>query len=450
MMNFRNSFLLLVLMLSFLPLTQANARSMTLVRDTEIENILREWGTPIFKAAGLDPKAVQIILVQSDQINAFVAGGSNIFFYTGLISKTETPGELIGVLAHETGHIAGGHLIRSREAMERASYESIVGTIIGVGAAIATGEGGALPAIAVGGSSVAQRRFFAHSRIQESSADQAALSFLEDSGINPSGMASFMEKLKNENFVPENQQSEYVRTHPLVDSRVQALQRRIESSVFKDKAYPEKWNEQHARMKAKLVGFTHPGQIPWLYDDKDTSIAAQYARAIAAYRNNSVEEALGRIDKLLAAEPNNPYFLELKGQMLVDFGRVEQAQPYYKKSIEILPNASLLRIAYAHAMIESAKNNERDLLTKAVSELERAFQTEKRSSRIHRLLATAYGRLGQNNKAKLHLAEEAVLQREYSYAEEHARAVLSQEAEGSDLWIQAQDIISFIETAKKG
>ncbi len=439
----------MIVLFSAVP-SHAQTSSLQIIRDTEIENTLRSWGSPVFKSAGLDPNAVKIILVESDTINAFVAGGSNIFFYTGLISKTETPGELIGVIAHETGHIAGGHLIRAREALERASYESIVGTIIGVGAALATGDGSALPAIALGGSAVAQRRYFAHSRVHESSADQAAISFLDEAGINPSGMASFMDKLKAENYVPENQQSEYVRTHPLVESRIQALQRRIESSPNKDKPYPKLWLEDHARMKAKLMGFINPGQIPWVYDDKDVSVAAQYARAIAAYRNNGVDEALGRIDKLISIEPNNPYFLELKGQMLVDFGRVEEAISYYRKAVGILPDASLLRIALAHALIESAKNNQAKLLNEAVEELERALHDESRSTRVHRLLATAYGRLEQENKAKLHLAEEAVLQRQYSYAQQHAQSVLESEKEGSNLWIQARDIISFIETAKKG
>ncbi|PCJ97015.1 MAG: peptidase M48 family protein [Zetaproteobacteria bacterium] len=428
----------------------AFAGAPSLIRDTEIENILRLWGTPIFEAAGLDPKAVHIILAQSDTVNAFVAGGPNIFLYTGLIDKTSSPGELIGVIAHETGHIAGGHLIRSREAMERASYESIIGMILGVGVAIASGDASALPAASLGGSGLAHRRLLAHSRIQESSADQAALGFLEKAKINPSGMASFMGKLKADNFVPENQQSEYVRTHPLVDSRIEAMERRIEKSAYRASAYPELWEEQHARMKAKLIGFISPGKIPWVYDDRDKSIPAQYARAIAAYRNNQVDDALHRMDDLLKLEPNNPYFLELKGQMLVDFSRLEEAIPYYRKAIKILPEATLFRIALAHALIESAGQNNPSLLVEAIEHLERSLRDESRSTRVHRLLATAYGRLDQHNNAKIHLAEEAVLQRRFSYAMQHAQSVLESENEGSKLWLKAKDIISFIETTKKG
>lgn len=435
--------------LMFSTLKPVHAQGLSIIRDTEIESILRSWGTPVFKAAELNPDAINIILVNNNDVNAFVAGGSNIFFYSGLILKTDGPGELIGVLAHETGHISGGHLVRTREALERASYESIIGFVVGLGAAIASGDAGAAPAITAGGASVAQRRFFAHSRVHESSADQAALTYMERAGINPSGLASFMDKLKAENYIPENQRSEYIRTHPLAENRITALQRRIETSDHKNTAMPELWTEQHARMKAKLASFINPGQVPWIYDDKDTSIAAQYARAIAAYRNNQVDQALSRIDGLLKREPQNPYFLELKGQMLVDFGRVKEAVPYYQRAINLLPEAPLIRIAFAHALIESAPNNQSTKLNQAIEELNIALRDEPRSTRVHRLLATAQGRLGNQGEAKLHLAEEAVLQRRFSYAKQHAQAVLQSEEEGSSLWIRAKDVLSFIEVEEK-
>ncbi len=426
-------------------------KSFRLIRDVEIENTLKEWAKPVFEAANLNPKSVNIILIQSDQVNAFVAGGSNIFLYTGLIEKTETPGELIGVIAHETGHIAGGHLIRTREALERASYESIVGTILGIGVAIASGDAGAVAALSVGGSSLAQRGFFAHSRVQESSADQAALTFLEASKINPNGMKSFMQKLEAENYIPQDQQSEYTRTHPLVENRIEAIEHRVSESKYTNTQYPAKWIDQHARMKAKLAGFIRPNQISWAYDDKDKTIPARYARAIAAYQAHKIDESLKRIDHLIKVEPLNPHFQELKGQMLVDFGRVKEAIPFYRKAMTLLPQESLLRISLAHALIESTYDQDADaVLNEAIHNLERALQDEPRNPRIHRLLATSYGRLGQEAKAKLHLAEEAVLQRKFDYGKRHAEAVISQESEGSTLWIQAKDILSFIEVAKKG
>lgn len=427
----------------------AQGRGLSLVRDTEIETYLRAWGTPVFKAAGLNPDAVNMILVQSGDVNAFVAGGSNIFFYTGLIEKTETVGELIGVLAHETGHIAGGHLISTRQAMERASYESIVGTILGVGAAIASGNSGAAVAVSAGGSSVAQRRFLAHSRVHESAADQAALTFLEAANIDTSGMVSFMTKLQADQYVPRDRQSEYVQTHPLVGNRIEALKRRTESATTYNKGYPASWVAEHKRMKAKLVGFTNPSHVAWTYDDGDTSIPADYARAIAAYRQYREGEAVQRIDALLKREPRNPYFLELKGQMLVDFGHSADAITYYERALSIMPDAPLMRIALAHALIESAGQSGAPSLQKSVKHLERALQDEPRSSRAYRLLATAYGRLGQESLAKLNLAEEAVLQRRFSYAIEHAQYVIENSAADSAATLKAKDLIAFVKTVEK-
>ncbi len=422
-----------------------SGQSLSIIRDTEIETILKEWSEPIFKAAGLNPQSVHFILVNNDAVNAFVAGGANIFLYTGLINKTDNPNELIGVIAHETGHIAGGHLIRSRESMDRTSYESIIGILLGVGAAIISGDASAVSAGVMGGSSYAQRRYLAYSRIQESSADQAALSFLEKAKMNPIGLESFMQKMQSDMYMPQSQQSEYVRTHPLMENRMKAIKYRVQQSPYLHKAIPVLWNKQHARMKAKLLGFIHPERVPWVYDDRDKSIPAIYARAIADYRNDKFNSAITKVDQIIGQEPENPYFLELKAQILLEFGHVKKAVLVYRKASSLLPDAALLHIALAHALIESTTDkNDPIILKEAINELQHALQQEPRSTRIHRLLATAYGRLGQKNRAKLHLAEEAVLQRRYSYAKQHIKAILATEGKGSPTWIKAKDLLMYI------
>ncbi|GJL85824.1 MAG: peptidase M48 [Micavibrio sp.] len=426
--------------------TLPRAEAQTIIRDTEIENTMNEWAAPIYKAAEIAPDNVHIILVQSDDINAFVAGGANIFFYTGLLTKTDNPDEIIGVLAHELGHISGGHLIATRDALERATYESIIGTIIGIGAAIATGDSGAAIAVGGGASGVAQRRFLAHSRVNESSADQAALSYFETAELSSDGLASFMRKLESEELLPASQQSEYVRTHPITRNRIEALESRAQSSPFKDRPYPPEWIEQHARLKAKLTGFINPGRVPWVYDDRDDSIPARYARAIAAYRENRVNESLHQIDELLALEPKNAYFLELKGQMLVDFGRIAEGIPVYRRSVEILGKAPLIRIALGHALLENGDSSAN--MKEAITHLDRALQDEPRSARAHRLIATAYGRLGQEDLAKIHLAEEAVLQGNLPYAKHQAEAALKNIKKGSREWLQARDILAHIENVE--
>ena len=176
-------------------------QAQTIIRDTEIENDMAEWLKPVFAAAGLSPDQVNIVLVQDSQMNAFVAGGANIFIYTGLLQKTENPGEVIGVVAHEMGHIVGGHLIRGKEKMEEASYESILSMILGAGAALATGDGGAIGAVGAAGSSMAMRKYLSYSRAFESSANQAAVRFLDAAQINPTGLKTFMKSWKDRNCV---------------------------------------------------------------------------------------------------------------------------------------------------------------------------------------------------------------------------------------------------------
>lgn len=423
-------------------------RPLSLIRDAEIEGYLKEWAAPVIKAADLDPESVKFILVQDSNINAFVAGGQNVFLYTGLLMKSRNPDEVAGVIAHELGHIRGGHLIRSKDAMETASYEAMLGAILGIGAAILSGDGGAAAAVSAGSSSMALNSLLAFSRVQESSADQAALTFLERARMNPQGLVTFMQRLEDEEMLPVSQQSEYVRTHPLTRDRVESLQAGTERSHYNDAAVPAAWNDQHARMLAKLVGFVTPEQVIWSYSDKDTSLTARYARAIAAYRQNRVDEALRLTDTLLKDEPKNPYFLELKGQMLTEFGRPGEAVSYYKQAMERDPASGLIRTAYAHTLIETAGNNQAQLQT-AITNLERAQRDEPRSTNVQRLLATAYGKMGDDAMAKLHLAEEALLQRRFPQARQQAEAAENGLKPGSAAWIRAQDILGQVSLGEK-
>lgn len=437
---FRYSLCALLLVMFVLPVP-VNAQS--IIRDSEIESYLSEWFTPIFKANGMSPEQVNIILVQNSEVNAFVAGGANIFLYTGLIHKTDNPAELIGVMAHELGHITGGHLVRGRQALEQASYEAILGTILGVGAAVASGDAAAAGAGSLAGNSIAQRRFLAKTRTFESSADQAALVSMERAGLSPEGLLSFMRKLEGQELVPANQQSEYVRSHPLTRNRITRLSSKVEESKNLNKAHPAKWDAQHRRMKAKLLGFIQPEHVAWTYDDRDNSIPAQYAKTLAHYKQNRIEQALQAIDALIQLEPDNPYFYELKGQMLVDFGRVPQALTPYKRTVLIRPQDGLLRMALAHAQLESADDNQA-VIQEAIENLKIATREEPRSTRTHRLLATAYGRLGQDAYAKLHLAEEALLQGRKNYAKQQAQSALIKLPKNTAASQRAQDILVFV------
>lgn len=414
------------------------------IRDQEIEDMLRIYAKPIFEQAGLADQPIRFVLIQDRQINAFVAGGLNIFIYTGLLMASDRPEEIIGVIAHETGHIAGGHLIRTHDAMANASMQSMLMTLLGIATAIGTGESAAATAISAGGQQMALRNFLTHSRSNESSADQAAVNYLEGSGITVEGLKSFMQKLEDQELLPASRQSEYIRTHPLSRDRIEFFRHIAEDSDTTGQKVPPAWYEAHSRMKAKLVGYITPERVPLVYPDSDTSISARYARAIAAYRQSRIDDALAELDTLIADEPQNPYFYELKGQTLLDHARVEEAITAYRKSVELMPMSGLLRTALAHALLEvQTADTARDkaLLDEAIENLLIAQRRERRSTTVQRLLATAYGRRGEEAMAQLHLAEEALLQQNLPFARRMATSASRRLEEGSNAWLKAQDIL---------
>jgi predicted Zn-dependent protease len=427
---------------------QAQANRQIIIRDTEIEGILRKWSSEIIETAGLTPDQVNIILVQSPDVNAFVAGGPNIFIYTGLILKTDNAGEVIGVMAHELGHIAGGHLSRMREAASNASFESMIATILGVSAALATGQGGAAAAGAAIGQSMGMNRFLAFSRVQESSADQAGFNYMIQAGMNPTGLVTFLEKLSSQEFLPASQQSAYMRTHPLTSDRIASMRARLEQSPLRNKSLPKEWTEDYARVKAKLTGFITPAQVQFLYPARDQSFAALYARAIAAYRLNKVNDALRLADELVRLEPQNPFTHEMRGQILYDFGRSADSIPSYEKALSLAPYSGLIRTALAQSMLDQNQKS-KESLQKIINHLLRAEKDEPRSSRIKRLLATAYGRMGEEIKARVFLAEEALMQGRLDDAKAMAQSALPKLPPGSREILRAEDIINSVDQIQK-
>ncbi len=421
----------------------AEAGTGAIIRDTEIERDIGEWTKDIMAAAGMNPSQVDIVLVQSPDVNAFVAGGANIFIYTGLIDLTDDVGQVSGVIAHELGHIAGGHLTRTAEVGKNASFEAMLGALVGIGAAIATGDSSAAAAGISIGQGQAMNKFLAYSRVQESSADQAGLRFLTGAGVNPTGLPSFLDKLSSQELLPLSQQSQFVRTHPLSRDRVEALQHKVEESPLKLKSYPLEWSDQYLRVKAKLLAFISPQQVTYRYPSSDTSIPARYARAISSYRLNQADAALKQLDGLIQAEPSNPYFQELKGQILYEFGKAAQSVPPYEKAVALAPDAGLIRMALAQSLIESAGNNPQKLQS-AIDHLKRAEKDEPRSTQIKRLLATAYGRMGKETEARVYLAEEALMRGNRGEAGKMAAAALKQLPANSSEALRAKDIINTV------
>lgn len=419
----------------------AHAQGLSIIRDTEIENALRRWGEPIFQVAGLNPDSVNLILVDNDEINAFVAGGSNIFMFSGLIEKADYVDEVIGVMAHETGHIVGGHLVATRRAMEKASYQSILSTVLGVGAAIASGNGSAAGAVASAGSSTAMRGFLSHSRAQESSADQAALRFFEDAKKSPEGLVTFMRKLEGQELLPASQQTEYMRTHPLTHSRVMALESGLNTSPYASKHASDAMEREFKRIKAKLIAFRSPQNVTRFYDPSSTDEDARYANAIMNYRQKRFDEALTIFDGLIKDYPASPYYYEMKAQTLRDAGRLAEADKEYRRALsKISGEAPLIGISLAHIIIEEDGN-----LNEAETLLLRALKQDRRESRIYRLLATIEGRRHDEAAARYYLAEEAVLQGRKAEAQQLVSLALKDEGLKGAVAVKARDLKSYLD-----
>ncbi len=420
---------------------QAQDAPVAVIRDTEIESTIRAYATPLWKAAGLNPDSVRVVLINDPQINAFVAGGQNLFIYTGLLLKSEDAGEVMGVIAHETGHMAGGHLARIPEALHQAMITSLLSYVLGAAAAVATarsGGGNAMGAIAFGGTSFAERSFLAFSRTQEASADSAGVTFLDAIGQSSRGFLRFMELLQGQEYLLPERQDPYIRTHPLTAERIDFLRHHVETSKYSGVPVAPEFNALHRRMVAKLRGFLDaPGAVLARYPATDTSIAARYARAVAYYRIPDLKSAVPLVDGLIKDEPNDPYFYELKGQMMLENSRVAEALEPYRKAAALAPGAPLIHGDLAQVLIEL---NDPSLLKEAIANLQEATRKEPDVPRYWRQLAIAYGRDNQLGLASLSLAQEAMLDGRTADARDQARRAERLLPANSPGWLRAQDI----------
>lgn len=394
--------------------------------------------TPLFRAAGLEPKSINIHIVNNKDLNAFVADGLKMFIHTGLLMRSESPEQLIGVIAHETGHIAGGHLSRFGRVADRSGATALIAGLIGGAAAIGTGRGDIGGAIAAGGQHLALREFLTFSRTQEASADQAALRFLDNTGQSAAGLLTFLKLLSDQELLVTESQDPYVRTHPLTTDRIETIEAHLRSpNAGKHRATPE-MKAAFDRMQAKLIGYFEQPQLTLRkFPATNTSIPARYARAFAYAKIPNVPQALANVDSLLKDLPNDPYFLELKAQILFENARVPESIPPLRRATEILPEEPLLRMELGRILIES---QEPGALDDAVKQLEFALSRDKNLASAWRYLGIAYGRKGDMGRSSLALAEGALMRGDESQARFHAGRALTIFPRGSREWLHAEDI----------
>jgi predicted Zn-dependent protease len=386
---------------------QSASQRFVTIRDAETENLVRRLSHPLFRTAGVDPGLVRITLVQNRAINAFVSTGNRLFIHTGLIQQAGSVRELIGVLAHETGHIAGGHLARMPEEMRMAMLRAVGAMLLGGVAAAASGDSGALAAGMLGGQAAAMGEFYAFTRAQEQSADQAAVTYLDRLGWSSRGLEALLMKLLDQELLAVGRQDPYFRTHPLSRDRLEFARQHLSQSRHADAPLPPGFEDSFAMVRAKLDGFIDAPASTWRrYPPADPSTPARYARAIAQFRSGRIAEAVAMVDALIAEAPNSPWLHELKGQILFEGQRPAEALGPYARASALAPDEAMIRLSYARVLIELGQPA---MLRQALAELEATMRTERESPFVWRQVAVAQGRLGNMPQADLALAEEALL-----------------------------------------
>jgi predicted Zn-dependent protease len=422
---------------------QQATRGLPIIRDTEIEQLMRDYASPILKAAGLAKQNVKVVILNDRTFNAFVMDGRHIFINAGALFDAKTPNEIIGVFSHETGHLAGGHLLKLREQLATAQTASIVALLLGVGAAVAgarSGSGGAAAGAIMAPQSAIQRSLLAYVRTQEDQADHAGVKFLTATGQSARGMLELFKRLTNEGLFNSRYIDPYLQSHPMPPERVAALEQIARASPYFERKDSPELQLRHDLMRAKLSGFLdRPDTVMRRYPIGDHSLPARYARAIATYRHGNLQEALGQIDGLIQSEPNNGYFYELKGQALLEGGHPAEAVAPLRRAVTLAHGAPLIDIMLGQALIatNSTKNAE-----EAVPLLRAALTREPEAPNAYAQLAMAYGRKGDLAQADLAAAQAAFNRGDIKTAAQLAARAKTRLPVGSPAWVQADDIVT--------
>ena len=431
----------------------AHAQNVPVVRDAEIEALVRDYARPIFKAAGLSKSGIDIILVNDRSFNAFVAG-RRMFINTGALLQAETPNEIIGVIAHEAGHIAGGHQDRLREQLARAQTMTVIASLLGVGAMVAgaaTDTGGLASAgagIMAGGSEAARRGLLGYQRSEEATADQSAIKYLEATGQSGRGMLITFQRFQSALSLSGARVDPYQVSHPMPRDRIANLETLVKSSPHYDTKDSEALQQRHDMMRAKIAVYTQ-GQsaASRLFKKMPGSLAAQYGEAQAALLFGNPRNALKKADALVKIQPKNPYFQELRGDILLRANQPEKAAEAYARAVQLDPAKSgILPISYGQALIATGKT---ESLKKAVNVIQEGLSRDKENFNGYAYLAQAYGQLGEVPEAELATAEGYYYGGNYQQAKIFAMRAQQKFKRGAPGWVRAQDIINYKTPKKK-
>ena len=417
-----------------------------MIRDAETEQLLRDYSAPILRAAGLTQQNVQVVIIDDKAFNAFVMDARRIFINTGALMQATAPNQIIGVFAHETGHIVGGHLSKMRQELANAQTALIIALLLGIGAVVAGSHSGNTDMGNVGGAimtapqSLAMSTLLSYQRAQEESADRAGVRFLTMTGQSAKGMYDTFKHFADESLFSAQGVNPYAQNHPMPEERMAALAELVRTPYWDKKDAPE-LQFRHDMMRAKLYGFTErPDTVLRRYPATDTSLPARYARAIAAYRFGEMRGAIAQIDGLIQSMPNNPYFYELKGQTLLEGAHPAEAIAPLRRAVELAPNPSLIEILLAQALVAT---NDAKLADQAIPLLHTALLKEPEATDAYTTLAMAYGRKNDLADADLASAQAAFARGDNKTARELAARAKQRFPIGSPGWVRADDIVAF-------
>ena len=417
------------------------------LRDTESEQLLREYTRPILRAAGLEKQNIQMVIINDSQFNAFVADGRRIFVNYGAMMQSETPNQIIGVLAHETGHLAGGHLSKMREQLAQAQTQMIIAMLLGAGAMVAGARGGAGGGLTNAGAAafsapgeMIKRNLLSYVRQQEENADKAGVKFLTATGQSARGMYETFKRFTDESLFAARGADPYVQSHPMPAERVRALEELARSSPYWDKKDEAALQMRHDMVRAKISAFMERQDTVYRrYPMSNTSLPARYAHAITTYLHGDLRSAIAQIDGLIALQPGNPYFYEVRGQALLEGGKPVEAIVPLRKAVQLSNNAPLIEMLLGQALVASNSTANTD---EAVAILRAAVARETEAPLGYMQLAMAYGRKGDYAQADLASAQAAYLRGDNKTARDLASRAKTRFAIGTPGWVQADDIVS--------
>lgn len=423
------------------------AKGPPVLRDTETEQLLREYTRPILRAAGLEKQNIQMVIINQSVFNAFVADGRRIFVNYGAILQSETPNQIIGVMAHETGHLAGGHLAKMREQMAQAQTQMIIAMLLGAGAMVAGAKGGSNNGLTNAGAAmfsapgeVIRRNLLSYVRQQEENADKAGVKFLNATGQSSRGMYETFKRFTDESLFAARGADPYVQSHPMPAQRVAALEELARSSPYWDKKDDPALQLRHDMARAKISAFMERQETVYRrYPMSNNSLPARYAHAISTYLHGDLRSALAQIDALIQQQPNNPYFYEVRGQALLEGGKPQEAIAPLRKAVALSNSAPLIEMLLGQALVATGNNAYTD---EAINILRAATARETEAPIGYTQLAMAYGRKGDYAQADLASAQAAYLRGDNKTARDLASRAKTRFAIGTPGWVKADDIVS--------